>query len=344
MRVGIIGLPQSGKTSYFSAVTGIPVDLGVREARIGMVHVPDPRLEAIADLVGAAKRTPPELEFVDMISIDTDGKGQSEDFVKRIGNSDVCAIVCGGMAPSTDSVVSDLDRVITDLTLADLISVDRRLERVEKELGRGKKELAHERDRLSALKAILERGAPLRNAADAKPLLQHFRGFELLSARPVLAVVNRPQRLQSEIDGPAIAHAERLGTAALCLDASLERDLLEIDPEERSLFMEAEGLEDLAAPRTIRACFELLDVVTFYTAGENETRAVTIRSGTTAWEAAGKVHSDIQKGFQRAEVVDYDAFISGGGWPGAKSAGRFRLEGRDYPVADGDIVNIRFTS
>lgn len=108
--------------------------------------------------------------------------------------------------------------------------------------------------------------------------------------------------------------------------------------------MEAEGLEELAAPRTIRACFELLDVVTFYTAGEKETRAVTVRAGTTAWEAAGKIHSDIQKGFQRAEVVDYEAFIAGGGWPGAKSAGRFRLEGRDYPIADGDVVNIRFTS
>jgi hypothetical protein len=342
--VGIIGLPQSGKTSYFSAVTGIPVELGSREARIGIVHVPDARLNAIADLVGSAKRTPPELEFVDMIALDTDGGGQSEDFVKRIGNSDACAVVVGGVAASPESVTADLDRVITELTLADLITVENRLERIGKELERGRKELQGERDKLLSLKEILDGGQALRCVPEAEPLVDQFRGLGLLSSRPVLAVINRPQAVAGEIDEPATAHAQAMGVPALCLDASLEHDLLELDEEERPLFMEAEGLEELAAPRTIRACFELLDVVTFYTAGEKETRAIPVSAGTTAWEAAGKVHTDIQKGFQRAEVVGYDAFMAGGGWAGAKAAGKFRLEGRDYPIADGDVVHFRFTS
>jgi len=344
VRIGIIGLPQSGKTSFFRAVTGVEADPGVREVHLGVVHVPDRRVEAIADLSGSPRRTPPEIEFVDMIAMSSDGKAQSDDFVKRIHDADAFAIVVGGMIVDLRSLLRDLDTVVSELIVSDHAQVDARTDRVKREVSRGRKEAASELPKLGVLRRVLDEGRQLRLCEEARTILPSFAGFGFLTAHPALAVFNRPQSLAGQVDAACLSRAAELEMAGLCVDAALERDLLELDPDERELFMEVEELDALAGPRVIAAAFDLLELVTFYTTGDKETRAVPVPRGTTAYEAAGKIHTDMQRGFVRAEVVTFDAFVAGRGWAGAKTAGKFRLEGRDYVMQDGDVAHFRFTS
>ena len=308
------------------------------------MHVPDARVDALAELTGSAKRSPPEVEFVDMISMSADGKAQSEEFAKRIQTADAFAVVVGGIGADGTSLERDLRTVVDELVLSDRAQVQARIERVRKEVGRGKKEAAGELPKLEVLRSALDNGRQLRLADRTREMLPSFSGYGFLTAHHMLAVFNRPQSLAGQVDSACGARAAELGMSALCLDAALERDLLEIEPDERELFMEAEGLDALAGPRVIRAAFALLRLVTFYTVSDKETRAMPVPRGTTAYEAAGKVHTDIQRGFVRAEVVAFGPFVEGGGWSGAKSAGKFRLEGRDYVMQDGDVAHFRFTS
>lgn len=345
MRISIIGLPQSGKSSVFTAVTGVGVRVGDRDPHLGVVHVPDARLDRLVEIEASEKRTPPEVSLLDMVSMTSDGHGQAEDFVKWIRDADAFLVVVGGgMVGDAPEVLRDLDRVLQELLLSDLVSIEGRLERLAKEIARGRREGERERDKLLVMKGILEGGTALRDSEDAAEILPEFQGFAFLSARPVFVVLNRPSNRSGDLDTDVVAGARERGLGALAFDAAFERELLDLEPELRAEFMESEGVEALAAERVIRACYELLDLVTFYTAGPKESRAIAIRRGTTAYEAAGKIHSDIQKGFVRSEAIAYEAIDETGSWNAAKSAGKFRLEGRDYVMRDGDVVYFRFTS
>ncbi len=344
MRIGIIGQRQSGKTSLFTAVTGVQVPMGDLTPRLGVVHVPDARLDRLVEMESSVKRTPPEVTFVDMVAMVEEGRGQSEDFVKWIRDADAFVVVTGGAhVESAEEALRSLDYVLGELVISDLVSVEKRVERVEKEIRLGRKQYERERSRLEVLRQVLDRGEPLRDSEEAKALIPEFAGFQFLSERPAAAVFNRPQSRRA-MDAEVLRGIGERGFGGICFDAALEGELLELDPEERGVFMEAEGLEALAADRVVRLCYETLDLVTFYTAGPKESRAISIRQGTSAWEASGKIHSDIQHGFQRAEVISYEDLIAAGSWNAAKSGGHLRLEGRDYVMRDGDVLYFRFTS
>jgi ribosome-binding ATPase len=345
VRIGIIGLPQCGKSAVFTAVTGVAVRAGTREPHLGVVHVPDERLDRLCEIESSAKRTPPEVSFVDMAPMNTESHTQAEDFVKWIRDADAFLVVMGGaLAGDEASDLGDLDRVLQELLLSDLVSIEGRLERIEKDLSRGKREAERERDKLAILRGILESGVALRNSAEAMEILPEFQGFAFLSARPLFVVYNRPLSVGARADESVLAGVESRGLSGLAFDAAFEKELLDLDEESRVEFMASEGVEEFAADRVIRSCYETLDLVTFYTAGPKESRAIAIRRGTSAYDAAGKIHSDIQKGFVRTEVVSYEAINEAGSWNGAKTAGKFRLEGREYPIRDGDVVYFRFTS
>lgn len=345
MRIGIIGLPQCGKSSVFTAVTGVAVRPGDRDPHLGVVHVPDARLDRLCEIEDSAKRTPPEISFLDMISMNPEGHGQAEDFTKWIRDADAFLVVVGGpLGETAEEALRDLDRVLQELLLSDLVTVENRLERVEKEIARGRRENERERAHLLTLKGILEAETPLRCSEEAAPLLPEFQGFGFLTARPAFVVLNRPLARAAALDEAVCAGVGARGLGALAFDAAFEKELLDLEPEERAEFMASEGVEALAAERVIRSCYETLDLVTFYTAGPKESRAIAIRRGTSAYDAAGKIHSDIQKGFVRCEAVAYEVIDATGSWNAAKSAGKFRLEGREYVMQDGDVVYFRFTN
>jgi len=344
LRIGIIGARQSGKTSLFTAVTGVHAPPGDITPRLGVVHVPDARLDRLVEMESSAKRTPPEVTFVDMVAMSEEGRGQSEDFVKWIRDADAFVVVAGGASVETaQQALDSLDYVLAELVISDLVSVEKRIERVDKEIRLGRKQYERERAKREVLRAVLDRGEPLRASEEAREVIADFAGDQFLSERPVAAVFNRPQSRRA-LDAETLAGAAERGLRAVCFDVALEAELLELEPEERGAFMEAEDLEALAAERVVRLCYETLDLVTFYTAGPKESRAISVRQGTSACEAAGKIHTDIQHGFQRAEAISYDALIQAGSWNAAKSGGHLRLEGRDYTMRDGAVVYFRFTS
>jgi len=346
VKVGLTGLPGAGKTTVFNALTGLHAATGGGDARpnIGVIKVPDPRVDALAEIYAPKKRTYAEVTFVDfppprtapqkraVLDADTIGALRDADALVEV----VRAFPDLAGAPPTPA--ADLEAFGAELVLADLAVLEKRLERVKKEKG-------HERERalLERIVPALEAGRPLRTLGLDPDERTALAGFALLSLRPLLVVVNVSESEAAAPLPPDVAErAAAEGAEALVLSGKVEAEVAELDAADRAAFLADLGLAASARDRFIRASYALLDLISFLTAGEDECRAWPIRRGTTAVKAAGKIHSDIERGFIRAEVVAFDDFIACGSEAKCRAAGKLRLEGRDYVVQDGDVIHFRF--
>jgi ribosome-binding ATPase len=340
MKVGIVGLPNAGKSTLFNALTRAGVQSAeypftTVDPNVAIVPVPDERLDRIGDTLGIAKRTPEQIEFVDIAGLVKgahQGEGLGNRFLGHIRDVDAVLHVVrtfesaqvahphGEVAP-----VTDLETVEAELLLADLETAQRRLESAEKAARSNDKEAIREAELWRAVVARLERGEPAPPEAD------------LLTSKPALVVAN-----VGEGEELPASLAER-GAVAVC--ARDEAELAELEPDEAAAMRGELGLEGGALEQIVRAAYDLLGLITFFTAvGGTEVRARSLRRGATALEAAGRVHTDMQQGFVRAEVVGWRELVEAGSFARAREQALLRTEGRDYVVADGDVLTIRFTS
>lgn len=347
-RVGILGLPQSGKTTLFEILlegAGASPAAAGREA-VGVVKVPDERVDRLAALYQPKKTTYAQVQFVDSAAAGhTTGRqaAKGSDLFSSVRNCDAFLAVVRDFenpaVPASSGVdpARDLRHLEVELILNDLAIAETRMERIEKELRIGKKQAEPELRLLERVKAILEHERPLRGepfGADEERLL---RGFQFLSRKPLLAVYNQDEssvRVPDPAEGPDFL--------AVRLRAHTEREIVALPPEERAAFRAELGVEEDGLSLVIRACYRLLGLISFFTVGPDEVRAWTIRRGEKAVDAAGEIHSDLAKGFIRAEVIGWQALLEAGSHARAREKALLRLEGRDYEVQDGDCLEIRF--
>jgi GTP-binding protein YchF len=384
LTIGIIGLPQSGKTTLFNALTkaGAPISgyaTSTVQANMAIVQVPDARLQPLADIFNPRKVTPTTVEFVDVAGMgqsEQSGKekqGLSAEFLGHIRNADALAIVLRTFV--NDNVphiyqdidpYRDLDSLNAELTLTDLTSVERRLERTSRAAKSGDKKYQQELETLHHLQTELNElklvGQLELSSQDHVLLNELF----LLTAKPRMYVLNvsedalgaandlltritsgedvQPESVQGELRSIArvALRAKNEGAEVAAVSARLEAELSELPEEDAHEYLESLGLPQLGADRVIQVGYRLLNLITFLTAGEDEVRAWTVTRGAKAPEAAGKIHSDIERGFIRAEVTSFDDFIACGSFANATKKGLLRLEGKDYVIKDGDIAHFRF--
>ncbi len=356
MKTGIIGLSAVGKSTLFQLLTGqsAPPPGGRPEPRVGISRVPDRRVDALATLFNPKKKTYATVEYVDVPGV---AKGEGAALVDlpalrgvdallhvvRAFASDVVPHPDGSVDPLRDAKMLELE-----LILADLTAVDRRLERLDANIKKANKaDDVAERALFQKMKEHLEGERPLREIALSDEERRRLRNYSFLSEKPVLLVVN----LGEEDVKDAAGFLERAGLAALAarphvglcpVSAPIEAEMADLPAEDARAFREDLGLEEPGLDRVIRTSYELLGLLSFLTAGEDECRAWTIRRGTRAQVAAGAIHSDIERGFIRAEVVSFDDLMAGGGIAACREKGTLRLEGKEYEVRDGDVINFRF--
>jgi GTP-binding protein YchF len=358
MKVGIVGMPNAGKSSLFSALTGVAAEAAnypftTIEPNVAVVPVADARLDAVAQTVRASKVVPDTIAFHDIAGLVAGahrGEGLGNRFLANIREVD--AIVHVVRAHQDPSVVHpdghvdplrDIETIETELIYADLEQAERRLERVTRTARSGERHAVAEAAWLSQLIEALGAGRPARSlpvpadAPDALALLAP------LSAKPVLFVANVEEG-SDEVPAPIAETAAAEGAEAVAVSARLESELAELSPEEASAMRADLGLSESGLERVVRGAFKLLELIAFFTAGEDKpAQSWHLRRGLSAWHAAGLIHSDIQRGFVRAEVVPWRELVEHGGYAGARERGTLRLEGRDYAVQDGDVVTVKFT-
>ncbi|TMA46817.1 MAG: redox-regulated ATPase YchF [Deltaproteobacteria bacterium] len=344
MKVGLTGFAGAGKTTVFTALTGLQARPAAPGAvNLGVIKVPDPRVDKLAEVYHPRKTTYAEVTFVDFPPARTAERRAVLDAptVAQLRDADALVEVVRGFpdaagAPAT--AAEDVSAFAAELVLADLAVVEKRLERLRKEKG-------HEREQalLERIVPELEAGRALRTLGLAVEERTQLAGFAFLSLRPLLIVLNVAEaEAVAPLPEDVAARAGAEGAEALVLAAALEAEIARLEPADRGAFLHDLGLADSARDRFIRASYHLLDLVSFLTAGEDECRAWPIRRGTTALKAAGKIHSDIERGFIRAELMAFDDFVRYGSEAKCREAGKLRLEGKDYVVQDGDIVHFRF--
>jgi GTP-binding protein YchF len=360
VRIGIVGMPNAGKSSLFNALTRAGAEAAnypftTVEPNVAIVPVPDDRLDRVAATVAASDVVHETIAFHDIAGLirgASKGEGLGNRFLANIRETD--AIVHVVRAHNDPQVVhpegrvdpaADLEAVETELLYADLEQAERRLERVAKQAKSRDRALVAEEAWLRQVVDGLRAGTPVRLAppppADAPGALT---ALHPLTAKPVLIVANVAEDDQETVPPAVAEHAREIGAVAVAISARIEAELSDLDADEAAAMREDLGAPESGLGRVIRGAFELLHLISFFTAGAGkEARAHAIARGLTAWDAAGKVHSDIQRGFVRAEVVPWDALVEAGGYAGARDRGTLRLEGRDYAVADGDVITIRFS-
>ncbi len=363
LQIGIVGLPNAGKSTLFNALTHAGVAVAsypftTIEPNVGVVPVPDRRLQDIAAIVGPERVVPATVEFVDVAGLVKGahrGEGLGNQFLGHIRTVDAIAMVVRCFrdenVPHPEGVIdprADVETLTLELTLADLATVERRLEKVRGQARARPKEFGALQDVLERVAQALGAGQPVRRLELTPEERAMLRELNLLTAKPVLYVANvgeedLPEGGEHAATVCEIAAAEDAECVVLC--AEIEAELLDWPEEEAAEYRQALGLEEPGLHRLIRAGYRLLDLVTFFTTtGGREVRAWTVRRGTPVVEAAGKIHSDMQRGFIRAEVLSYEDLMQVGSFAAAREQGLVRTEGRDYIVQDGDIIHIRFSS
>jgi GTP-binding protein YchF len=341
MKVGLIGRQGSGKTTIFNALTGLSAGLGQgekMESHLGVTKVPDARVDRLSAIFQPKKTTYAEIRFTDFPATQSQEKLKANAaLLAQMRDVDAMALVLGDFDGASEPI-KDLRDLLAEMILADLGVVENRLSRLKKEKGKER-----EGEMLARCLKVLEGEESLRSLSftpDEEPLLA---GFGFLSRKSVIALFNvAEERAGKELPDLYQAELQKLQIPGLALSARVEMEVAQLDEKDRQSFLTELGIEEPARDRFIRASYRLLDLISFFTTGEDEVKAWTIEQGTSARKAAGKIHSDIERGFIRAEVVAYDDFIRYGSEAKCREAGKLRLEGKDYPVQDGDIIHFRF--
>ncbi|MFZ5826883.1 MAG: redox-regulated ATPase YchF [Bacillota bacterium] len=363
LSVGIVGLPNVGKSTLFNAITKAGAEAAnypfcTIEPNVGVVDVPDERLPVLAKLFHSKRIVPTAIKFIDIAGIvkgASKGEGLGNKFLHHIREVDAIAHVVRCFEDSDITHVhgkvdplSDIEVINLELILADMETVDKRYDRIAKAAKAGVKEAQVEYGLLVRLKEALEDGKAARtveiqNTEEAKVLKE----LHLITAKPVMYIANvteehvaDPFRVEAVRQVKELAGSER--NEVVPVSAKIESELAEMDDEERAVFLADLGLTESGLDRVIRSGYDLLNLMSFLTAGETESRAWTIRKGTKAPQAAGEIHSDIERGFIRAEIVTFDDLVAAGSMAAAREAGKVRLEGKEYVMQDGDVVNFRF--
>jgi ribosome-binding ATPase len=358
MKVGIVGMPNAGKSSLFSALTGVAAEAAnypftTIEPNVAIVPVTDERLDAVAQTVKSSRVVPDTIAFHDIAGLVAGahrGEGLGNQFLANIRETD--AIVHVVRVHADPNVVhpegrvdplADIETIETELIYADLEQAERRLERVSKTAKSGDRHAVAEAGWLRQVIEALQSGRPARTVPPPADALDAVQLLSPLTAKPVLFVANVEEG-SHEVPPAILEHARSHEAEAVAVSARLEAELAELDPEDAAAMRADLGLTQSGLERVVRGAFSLLELIAFFTAGEDKpAQSWHLRLGRSVWHAAGLIHSDIQRGFVRAEVIGWDALVEAGGYAGARERGTLRLEGRDYVVADGDVITVRFT-
>jgi GTP-binding protein YchF len=358
LNIGIMGLPNSGKSTLFNAITHAHASTGTHafsttDRNIASVNVPDHRLDKLAEMFHPKKFTPTTVEFVDIPGVvrgSSEGAGLGNKFLGFLRQSDALAEVVrcfdDANVPHPDETIDpvrDMETVQLELVLADLAVVERRLERSRSEAKSGDKKKIFE---VSVLEKVAERfneGVPVRDMGLDREEQAALADLDLLTAKPIFYVANVNEGASPDDERVAAMRKAAPGVQIIAVPAKLEAELAEMNEDDAGVFREEMGLNESALDEVIRTGYQLLDLVTFLTAGEPEVRAWTVRKGTKAPEAAGRIHSDLERGFIRAEVTPFPDLVEAGSFANARSKGTLRLEGKDYVVQDGDVIYFRFS-
>ncbi|OAF05064.1 GTP-binding protein YchF [Bradyrhizobium centrolobii] len=362
-KCGIVGLPNVGKSTLFNALTETAAAQAANypfctiEPNVGEVAVPDPRLEKLAAAAKSAQIIPTRLTFVDIAGLvrgASKGEGLGNQFLANIREVDAIAHVVrcfedsdithveGKIAP-----LADIETIETELMLADLDSLEKRVDNLTKKAKGNDKDAKEQLDLVNRTLVLLRDGKPARLVERKAEEERAFSMLGLLSSKPVLYVCNVEEGSAATGNGFSKAveeQAAKEGAVAVVISAKIESEIATLSREERVDFLETLGLEEAGLDRLIRAGYTLLDLITYFTVGPKEARAWTIHRGTKAPAAAGVIHTDFEKGFIRAETIAYDDYVALNGEAGARDAGKLRLEGKDYTVADGDVMHFRFNT
>lgn len=362
-KCGIVGLPNVGKSTLFNALTQTAAAQAANypfctiEPNVGEVAVPDPRLDALSAIAGSKQIIPTRLTFVDIAGLvrgASKGEGLGNQFLANIRECDAVAHVVrcfedgdvthveGGVDP-----LRDIEVIETELMLADLESLEKRVVSLEKKAKGGDKEAKELVELMNRALVLLRDGKPARLVKVSDEERVPFNGLGLLSSKPVLYVCNVEEASAAEGNSNSAkvaARAKEEGAVGVVVSAKIESEIAVLHADEQKDYLEAVGLDEPGLNRVIRAGYNLLHLITYFTVGPKEARAWTIEKGTRAPQAAGVIHTDFEKGFIRAETIAYDDYIAHKGEAGARDAGRLRLEGKDYLVADGDVMHFRFNT